>query len=187
MPGRDDVDWLLPHDPEAARAELAAAGHPGGSGLEPITLATYGVGPAEAIAHELGRELGLDVTVEQWPFDDHAALVDSDPPHLWTLAWSADYPHPHDVLGLLLRSDSSANDGHWADDRFDDLIDAAAATPDEAVQAGLYAEAQAILREEAPMLPMGYGSTWALSREGLRGARVSGVGLMRYADLAWEG
>ena len=114
MPGRSEDDHLLPHDPEAARAELASAGHAGGAELEPVTLATYGVGPAQAIAHELERELGLRVVVEQWPFDDHAALLDTDPPQLWTMAWSADYPHPHDVLGLLLRSGSSANEGRWS-------------------------------------------------------------------------
>jgi ABC-type transport system substrate-binding protein len=186
MPGRDEADHLLPHDPDAARAELAAAGHPEGRDIGPITLATYGVGPAEAIAYELRRELGLEVTVEQWPFDDHARLLDTDPPELWTLAWSADYPHPHDILGLLLRTGSSANEGRWSNARFDDLIDAAAATDEPDEQARLYAEAQAIVREDSPLLPVGYGDTWSLSRDGLLGAHVSGVGLMRFADLAWD-
>ena len=157
-----------------------------GQPLAGVTLATYGVGPVEGIAHEIEQELGIDVTVELWPFDDHAALVDRDPPHLWTMAWSADYPHPHDVLGLLLRSGSSANDGRWSDTRFDALIDAAAATDDAAEQARLYSEAGSIVGEEAPIIPLGYGSSWALSREGLLGAGISGVGLMRFADLAWD-
>jgi ABC-type oligopeptide transport system substrate-binding subunit len=186
MPGRTGVDHLLPYDPEAARDELAGAGHPGGAGLEPLTLATYGVGPAEAIAHEIERELGIPVVVEVWPFDDHATLLDSDPPHLWTMAWSADYPHAHDVLGLLLRSGSSTNEGRWSDARFDALIDTAAATDDVAEQQRLYAEAEAIVSEEAPMIPLGYGSSWSLSRDGLLEADISGVGLMRYADLAWD-
>ena len=58
---RGTVDGLLPHDPEAARAELAAAGYPGGEGFPAVTLATYGVGPTAAIAQELERELGIDV------------------------------------------------------------------------------------------------------------------------------
>jgi oligopeptide transport system substrate-binding protein len=186
MPGSDGVDRLLPHDPDAARAELAAAGHPGGAGLGPVTLATYGVGPAEAIAHEIERELGIRVVVESWPFDDHATLLDTDTPHLWTMAWRADYPHPHDILGLLLLSGSSANEGRWSDAHFDELIDAAAATTDPTEQRALYAEAQDIVRDEVPLIPIGYGEGWALSREGLRGADVSGVGLMRYAELAWQ-
>jgi oligopeptide transport system substrate-binding protein len=124
------------------------------------------------------------VNVEEWSFDDHSALLDSDPPSLWTLAWNADYPDAHDFLGLLLRSDSTANAGRWADPAYDALIDAAAATVDAAEQERLYGEAQAILREQAPIIPLGYGSSWALSRDGLLGAQLSGVGLLRYADLA---
>jgi hypothetical protein len=36
------------------------------------------------------------------------------------------------------------------------------------------------------MIPLGYGSSWSLSRDGLLEADISGVGLMRYADLAWD-
>jgi hypothetical protein len=34
---------------------------------------------------------------------------------------------------------------------------------------------------------MAYSETWALGREGLRGAGVSGVGLLRFGELAWSG
>jgi ABC-type oligopeptide transport system substrate-binding subunit len=151
-----------------------------------VSLATYGIGPAEAIAHEMGRELGIEVQVEERSFEDLSALLDSDTPALWTMAWSADYPHAHDFLGLLLRSGSSANEGHWSNAAYDALIDAAAATSDVAEQARLYDEATAILREEVPLVPLGYGQSWALSRQGLRGADISGVGLLRFADLAWD-
>ncbi len=184
---RGDLDGRLPHDPEAARAELAAAGYPGGDGFPEVSLATYGVGATSAISHELERELGIEVTVETRAFDDHSTLLDGETPAMWTLAWSADYPHAHDFLGLLLRGDSSANVGGWANDAYDALIDDAASTADPDAQAALYAQAQAIVREEAPLIPLAYSGSWVLSREGLLGAEVSGVGLLRYADLAWRG
>jgi len=184
---RPDMAAALAHDPEAARAELAAAGYPAGEGFPAVSLATYGVGPAAAIASELGRELGIEVDVEVWSFDDHAALLDIDTPAMWTLAWSADFPHAHDFLGLLLRSGSSANAGGWSDSRYDALIDAAAATPDPAEQERLYGEAEAIISQQVPLIPLGYSSSWALSREGLAGGQLSGVGLLRYADLARQG
>jgi ABC-type oligopeptide transport system substrate-binding subunit len=183
--GRTDV--LPRHDPDAARAELTAAGYPDGAGFPDVSLATYGVGPSEAIAHELERELGIAVSVEQRTFDDLSRLLDEDTPAMWTMAWSADYPHAHDFLGLLLRGGSSANVGHWSNASYDALIDAAAATPDTEAQTQLYDEAQAILRDEVPLIPLGYGDSWELSRDGLRGAAISGVGILRYADLAWAG
>jgi oligopeptide transport system substrate-binding protein len=151
-----------------------------------VTLATYGVGPTSAVAHELERELGIDVTVEQWSFDDHGTILAGETPSMWTMAWSADFPHAHDFLGLLLRSDSTANVGGWSDPDYDALIVAAAATSDTAEQERLYAEAQAIVRDEVPLIPLGYGSSWALSRDGLAGSDISGVGLVRYADLVWR-
>ena len=182
---RGEPEGRLPYDPAAARAELAAAGYPGGAGFPSVSLATYGVGPAAAIAGELERELGIDVTVEERAFGDHSARLDADTPALWTLAWSADYPHAHDFLGLLLRGDSSANVGGWANEAYDALIEAAAGTADPGQQAELYAQAQTIVRDEAPLIPLAYSGSWALSREGLRGAAVSGVGILRFADLAW--
>lgn len=178
-------DYLLPYDPEAARAELTAAGYPGGTGFPAVSLATYGVGRASAIAAELERELGLQVTVEGRPFEEHSALLETDTPDMWTLSWSADYPHAHDFLGLLLRSGSSANLGHWSDVEYDALIDAAAATADAREQERSYEAAQSIVREQVPVIPLDYGSSWWLSREGLRGGQISGVGILRYADLQW--
>jgi oligopeptide transport system substrate-binding protein len=182
---RGTGDYLLPYDPEAARAELSAAGFPGGVGFPVVPLTTYGIGPASAIAAELERELGLEVRVESRPFDEHSVLLAADTPAMWTLAWSADYPHANDFLGLLLRSGSSANMGGWSDAEYDSLIDAAAATDDAAAQEQLYHAAQSIVREQAPVIPLDYGSRWWLSREGLRGAQLSGVGIQRHADLAW--
>ena len=124
--GRDDDDYLPPHDPDAARAALAAAGYPGGDGFPELSLATYGVGPAAAIAHEIERELGIEVQVEEWSFEDHGAILETETPAMWTMAWSADYPDAHDFLGLLLRSDSGANVGGWSDPAYDALIEAAA-------------------------------------------------------------
>jgi oligopeptide transport system substrate-binding protein len=185
MSSRSDGDYLLAYDPDAARAELAAAGYPGGAGLPAVSLSTYGIGRAEAIAADLRRELGIDVLVEHRPFEEHSELLDTATPSMWTISWSADFPHAHDFLGLLLRSDSSANAGGWSDPAYDALIDAAAATGDPTQQAARYDEAQLILREATPIIPMGYGNTWSLSRDGLRGAAISGVGMLRYADLEW--
>jgi oligopeptide transport system substrate-binding protein len=186
IPGRGEIDYVPPHDPEAARATLTAAGYPGGTGFPSVTLATYGVGPVDAIADEIERELGIEVEVETWSFDDHEVILATDPPAMWTVAWSADYPHAHDFLGLLLRSDSSANAGSWSDSAYDALIARAAASEDADEQERLYGQAQSILRDEVPLIPLGYGSSWALSRDGLAGSDVSGVGLVRFADLAWR-
>jgi len=126
------------------------------------------------------------VTVEALDFQDYLEQVGGDPrPQIWTLSWIADYPHPHDFLGLLLETGSGSNTGRWSNADYDALIEQAAATADPAEQAAIYAQAQDILAREAPVVPVAYDQSFALSRTGLLGALESGVGFIRYAGLDW--
>ena len=181
------VEDLSPvHDPDAARAELAAAGYPGGEGLPPITMVTGGGGTDTAIAAELERELGMEVTLEVMPFGDYNRRLTEEPPQIFSVDWVADYPHPHDFLGLLLESGSSANVGRWSHPGFDAALETAASTEDLDAQRQAYTAAERIVRDEAPLIPLRYGETWALSRDGLLGATQAGLGYLRLAGLDWE-
>jgi oligopeptide transport system substrate-binding protein len=182
---RGSEDFSPPYDPAAARAELAAAGYPGGEGLGPITLVTGGGGVDAAMAEDLERELGITVNVEVMSSGDYADRLATDPPQMWSLDWIADYPHPQDFLGLLLESGSSSNTGGWSDPAFDAAIEAAASTDDPVEQEASYAEAQRIVQDQAPVIPLRYGERWALSRDELLGANQAGLGFLRFAGLAW--
>ena len=186
VPGRDELDHRPKYDPADAKAVLAAAGYPDGQGFPVVTLATYGVGYEQTAALELHDNLGVTVNVEALDFENYleqVALARS--PTLWSLSWIADYPHPHDFLGLLLETGSTSNTGQWSNAEYDSLIEQAAATTDVAEQTRLYAEAQDILAQDVPVIPVAYDESWALSRNGLEGALQSGVGLIRYAGLQW--
>jgi peptide/nickel transport system substrate-binding protein len=75
--------------------------------------------------------------------------------------------------------------GGWSDPAFDEALDAAASTSDAAEQTAHYEEAQRIVADQVPVIPLEYPEDWALSREGLLGARDLGMGIIRYAGLAW--
>jgi oligopeptide transport system substrate-binding protein len=186
VPGRDEEDHRPAYDPEAARQLLADATFPNGDGFPTVTLATYGVGFEQTVAAELEANLGVDVNVEAQDFRDYVGRA-SGPgsPGIFTMSWSADYPHPHDFLGLLLETGSTSNEGSWSNADYDALLEQAAATDDLEEQAALYAQAQEILEIEAPIVPVTYGESWALARNGLLGATESGVGIIRIAGLAW--
>ena len=85
----------------------------------------------------------------------------------------------------MLETGSTSNTGHWSNADYDKLIEQAAATADPDQQAIFYGQAQDILAQEVPVVPLAYDESWALSRTGLRGALQSGVGLIRYAGLDW--
>jgi oligopeptide transport system substrate-binding protein len=185
--GRDDANHQPQFDPEDARMRLAAAGYPGGAGLPPIALTTYGVGFEATVADELEANLGVTVTIEALDFNGYSDQVENaNKPQIWTLSWIADYPHPHDFLGLLLQTGSTSNTGHWSNTDYDALLQQAAATADPEEQALTYGQAQDILAREAPVVPVFYDRSFALSRTGLLGAVESGVGFIRYAGMAWD-
>jgi ABC-type oligopeptide transport system substrate-binding subunit len=119
------------------------------------------------------------------PFPEFTRRLDDDPPAMWQLGWAADFPHPYDFLGLLLETGSSNNSGGWSDPAFDAALDAAAASDDPAVQTAHYQEAQRIVADQVPIIPLEYPEDWALSRTGLLGAGDPGLGIIRYAGLGW--
>ncbi len=183
--GRGSGDFSPRYDPEAARRALADAGYPGGAGFPPVTLVTNGSDFQEGVLDSIHRVLGITLISEVMPYPDYSDRLATDPPLMWDLGWVADYPHANDFLGLLLETGSPSNPGAWSNPDFDAALDAAASTEDAATQASHYEDAQRIVQDQVPVIPLRYGQDWALSRDGLLGASRSGLGIVRYAGLEW--
>jgi len=188
IPGRSDERFLPPFDPAAARRLLAEAGYAEPSSFPEVTLVTAGTAYDEAILAQLQDNLGITVRFEALDF---ATLFDrlggADSPDVWALSWIADYPSPNDFLGILLGSDQPNNYGGWTSAAFDDAIARAVGTTDEVEARAGYDAAERILAEEVPVVPVSYGTSAALAREGLLGATTNGLGILRLAGLAWSG
>jgi oligopeptide transport system substrate-binding protein len=184
IPGRSDRDFLPVHDPEAARALLASAGFPGGSGFPETTLMTFGTGYDAAFVAEIKRELSVELNYETSGGDYFTRLAE-DPPQIWSMGWVADYPGPNDFLGILLGTGSSNNYGQWSLPEFDAAIDDALGSVDPTVVRGAFDRAENLVRSEAPVIPLSYDVSWTLARDGLLGASDNGMGITRMAGLAW--
>ena len=184
IPGRSDRDFVPRHDPVAARALLAEAGYPGGAGFPKVTFLTPGGAADEAILTDLKRELGVSLAYETLG-DGYFERLASDPPPMWSQGWVADYPGRNDFLGILLGSGSSNNYGHYSSSEFDAAIATAGAATDETAATAAYDQAETIVQRDVPVVPLSYGTGWALSRTGLTGAGQNGLGIVRMAGLAW--
>ena len=185
IPGRSDRDVIPTYDPDGARALLAEAGFPGGAGFPVVTILSGGSPYDDTIIAELERELDIDVQNETMDFDAYFSRLDTDAPAMWFLSWVADYPGRNDFLGVLLGTGSVNNYGDWSSAEFDAAISEASAATDEAAQAAAFDRAEDIVQRDAPVIPMSYGTGWALSREGLSGAGQNGLGNLRLAGMAW--
>jgi oligopeptide transport system substrate-binding protein len=150
-----------------------------------VTLLTGGSPYDEAVLAEIERELDIVVDVETMDFDTYFDRLDSEPPQMWFLSWVADYPGRNDFLGVLLGTGASNNYGAWSSPEFDAAIAEAGAAVDPAAAGAAYDRAEDIVQRDAPVVPVSYGTGWALSRTGLLGAAQNGMGIIRMAGLAW--
>jgi oligopeptide transport system substrate-binding protein len=173
------------HDADEARRLLNEAGYADRSDLGTIVVsgAGLGVGPAAEVWRE---ELGVEVEIEVMEFAEYLAVLDSRPPGIFTVNWIADYPSPHAIYGLLLEPDAGSNYGDWRDDRFVELLEAAARAPEDEVGAA-YDAVDAYVAEQAPVIPWAYGETWWLVADGLRGLGNLTIGLVDFGRVSWDG
>jgi oligopeptide transport system substrate-binding protein len=185
IPGHTNTDYSPKYDPQAAQASLAAAGFPGGAGFPAITLVTAGGAVDDGIVAQLKANLGLTINLEVMETNAYFDRLAANVPAFWSLTWAADYPGANDFLGVLLGSGQSNNYGKYDSSEFDQaLADAGVATDERGVEAA-YDHAQQVLARDVPVIPVSYGTGWALAADGLLGAGQNGLGVPRLAGLAW--
>jgi len=186
IPGRSDIDFQPTFDPAGARQLLAAAGYADPGSFPMVTLATAGPGYDDAVIAQLKQNLGVTVRHESNAFGTYMQrLGAADGPQFWAISWVADYASPHDFLGLLLGSNQPNNYGRWSNAAFDAAVTSAASETDVDAARAAYDRAEAIVRDDVPVVPVAYSSSDALSRAGLLGATMNGMGILRFAGLAW--
>lgn len=110
---------------------------------------------AEVIADGWKRHLGLNVKFlnQEWKvYLDAQKTLDYD---VSRSAWIGDYPDPNTFLDMFLTGGENNRTG-WSNARYDELIRGAASEADPERRMARFAEAEAILLEEAPILPIYY-------------------------------
>ncbi len=186
VPGHSVTDFGPKFDLATARSELAAGGYPNGAGFPKVTLTTGGAAFDTAIVAQLHDNLGIDIGYQTMDGPTYNARLISDPPAIWQMGWVADYPGANDFLGLLLGSGTTNNFGRWKSADFDAAIQSALATTDATAMQRFFDQAQAVVADQVPVIPVDYGGGYSLAAKGLLGASPNGQGLVRYAGLAWS-
>ena len=186
VPGHSTTDYGPKFDLTTARSELASAGFPNGAGFPTVTLTTTGAALDAAIVRQLHDNLGIDIGYQVMDWPTYNARLLSDPPAIWQMGWVADYPGANDFLGLLLGSGTTNNFGRWSSTDFDSAVQGALAATDATATQRSFDQAQAVVADQVPVIPVDYGAGYALAAKGLLGASPNGQGLVRYAGLAWS-
>ena len=173
----------LPYDPDAARALLADAG---ASGLTlrlwalPVSRPYNPDGPlvAELIqANWAAIGVQADIITYDWNvYLERAAALDRD--GVVMAGWSSDNADPDNFLGTLLGCDGvgGTNLAHWCDERFDGLIRRARGLSDPNERRPFYEEAQLIVDDELPWIPLAHATVHDAVRSNVRGYQPSPFG-----------
>jgi oligopeptide transport system substrate-binding protein len=173
-PGMEGYDPgpLLPTDFAAARALLAAAGHPGGSGLPVFHLSLNNSEThrliAEAVQQTWQRELGVRVDILNQENKTMLAARRTGDYELMRSDWVADYPDPSTFLDVW-RGNSGNNYTGWTQPDYDAALFAADRTADAAERRKLWLKAETELLNAAPIIPIFFYTHAFLLRPSVQG------------------
>lgn len=156
-------------DPDKARDLLAQAGYPNGKDFPTITLQLNSGGGrnaqvAEAIQKMLNEVLNIKVELLTVPWAQHTEAIESAKAPFFRLGWVADYPEAENFLNLFLSKYVPAdinektyiNSYRYVNKEFDRVLEKALRTVDPEERNRLYAQADQIVINDAPVIPLFY-------------------------------
>jgi ABC-type transport system substrate-binding protein len=156
-------------DPDAA-LELLEASQYGDellSGELVVTLAESGTGassgPGTAAIVEMWRQhLGIEVQIEQAETATFFQDVAQGRYQMFLLGWIMDYPTEDDLLNIHFDSASPNNDTFYENPEVDALLRQALLETDETERIRLYQEAEQIILDDVPWVPLFFDRFHAL-------------------------
>lgn len=189
--GRSPSAWPV-DDVAKARQLLADAGYAGGSGFPTITL-TYNTSDIGRLFAQYAQQrwqdtLGITVRLESMELASYLrwrrGAEWTQRGDLYWASWFSDYEDPNNWYNVLWDSESDPNsfNGGWQNARYDALVRQAAGELDTSRRTTLYGQAESIMAQEYPHIPLFHYSIGSLTKPYLLGynpARVLGLTPLR--------
>lgn len=141
---------------------------------------------AQALADMWTEHLGVTVETQLVDPVAYADEVASQHGHLFVLEWCADYPDPENVLDLPYHSGSPANYGGYANQDLDELLEAARVELDVETRLGLYHEAETLLLDDVPAVPIVNPRAYVLVRPYIYDYRLTPIPILWPAFISME-
>ncbi|OLP64904.1 Dipeptide-binding protein DppE precursor [Bacillus pumilus] len=155
------------------------------SKLPPVTL-TYSTKPenkkkAEAIQQQLKEALGVDVKLANMEANVFAEDQKALKFQFSQSSFLADHADPINFLESF-QTGNAMNRTGWSNGAYDQMIKKASQETDEQKRNSILHEAEALLIEEAPIIPIHFYNQVHLQKEGVKGIVRHPVG---YIELKW--
>ncbi len=173
---------------EKARTLLAASGYDPAAEGAALEIAVDRRTTHERVvawaAETWKRDLGLDTRIFTRVYPVHATALREGQFQIGRGGWLGDYPDPANFLEIF-QSGNALNAAGWSNRVFDGLLEEARRTQDASSRLRLLSQAEALLLDEAPILPLYHWATLSLVDPKVAGYEVNplGVHLLKYMDL----
>ena len=128
---------------------------------------------AEQVTNDLKNNLGIKVKPRM--IEEGSLLKARNRGELSCvfLSWGADYLDAQNFLSILLMSDAPANFDRWSNPEFDKLCAAADVEKDPAKRDTLYLQAESLMLQEVPRIPLYFAVDGMLVSPKVSGLRHS--------------
>jgi oligopeptide transport system substrate-binding protein len=114
----------------------------------------------DAVANQIKNTLGIESAGVSYPdFATLRAEIKNRTLNAATRSgWQFDYPGAYNILGALFITGAGSNDGDYASDEYDELVNKGATAGSVEEANDYFAQAQEVLFKDLPVLPMWYGA-----------------------------
>lgn len=189
---RTTVGDLVTEDVQAAQELLAEAGYPGGEGLPVLTLmvtnSQENKDTAQVIQAMWKENLGVQceiITYEDKVYWDEHAAGNFD---VAFDGWTGDYLDPDTNLNCFTQ-ERTFDESRWSGEKaleYDAMIEECRNLADNAKRMEIFSQAEKLLMEEMPIMPLYYRSSQLLVKPSVTGLEKNVIGhtLFRNADKA---
>ncbi|MBN1580484.1 MAG: peptide ABC transporter substrate-binding protein [Anaerolineae bacterium] len=186
MPGYDPDFDGLPYDPDLAVNEIYESTFGDASELPPIVLTVTGAETGEMLAAMYQEVLGVEIEVQVVDWGVFLTGLDAQQYQMFSLGWIADYPDPQNFVDLLFHSNSAYNHSAYSNIELDALVEAARVEQDNEKRMQLYRQAEALLIEDAPWIPLYHSGGYYLVKPYVKDLVITGQDTMNLAEVSLE-
>ncbi|MBI2433041.1 MAG: peptide ABC transporter substrate-binding protein [Candidatus Hydrogenedentes bacterium] len=177
------------YDPEKARQLLAEAGYPQGQGFPALEILYNTMESHKTIAETVQRmwkeQLGINVQLLNQDWKVYLDNLNSLNYDVARSGWISDFVDPLNFLETML-SNSGNNRTGWKSEAFDQLIAQSNATASPAERMRFLQQAEALLLEEMPLIPMYFYTRKYLIAPEVKGYVPNPLGYIRWKDIYLE-
>jgi oligopeptide transport system substrate-binding protein len=118
---------------------------------------------AEYLQANWQKNLGIKINlspIENSQYSDWRASREKQPFNLYTGTWGSDFSDPSNWFNQNFTNASDHYRNHWNDPEFDQLVDKAATNTNEQERVQQYQQAEKIIVEQAPIIPLYRGKAF---------------------------